>query len=119
VGWEGVVSMRSGGSKKTSQHFFLESPGAEKVEKKKSNCANYLCPSWLAQGEERTENQQPSTGLCIQMVRSWVLVYAGPVNHPLQGYYNLVADETPVPTENWCCVSPGQPPLLKKGHACS
>jgi hypothetical protein len=80
----------------TSQHFFLESPGAEKVEKKKSNCANYLCPSWLAQGEERTENQQPSTGLCIQMVRSWVLVYAGPVNHPLQDYYNLVADETPL-----------------------
>ncbi len=30
------------------------------------------------------------------MVRSWVLVYAGPVNHPLQDYYNLVADETPL-----------------------
>jgi hypothetical protein len=33
-------------------------------------------------------------GVCIQMVCSWVLVHAGPINDPLQAYYNLVVDET-------------------------
>jgi hypothetical protein len=33
-------------------------------------------------------------GVCIQMVCLWVLVHVGPVNHPLQAYHNLIANET-------------------------
>ncbi len=89
--------MKSGGSKKISQQFFLGKFRGWEGRKKKSNCANDLGPSCLAQGQERTENEQASTGLSIQMVRSWVLIHFALVNHPLQAYYNLVVDETQLP----------------------
>jgi len=85
--------MQSSGSKKNHNIFFWEVQGLKRLENKVKLCY-HLGPSWLAQGQEKTENQQASSGLSIQMVRSWVMIHAVLVNHPLQGYYNLVVDET-------------------------
>jgi hypothetical protein len=71
-----------GGGRKTSS--LQKKKSAERAEERKKEKLNLCEPSWLAQGQEGTKNENPSVHHPSKMVHWWwVLVHAGPLAHLL------------------------------------